>query len=202
MSRAIDHRITSFATLVATAARTSPLLLTAALMLLFAGAGCQSDPTGGHGDEFFLGETGGRSVNQFTQAQAASGARKDATLRAVHFDGDRLNSLGREKLDLMLATDNAASAQPASPVVIWIDADEEVAVRRGRDVAAYLSDHKGLKPSQFQFKTGENPDNFGPVAPNLARMERTESTGAADSTMEPDASQSSSQGSAAGTMLQ
>ncbi|NUQ02226.1 MAG: nucleotidyltransferase domain-containing protein, partial [Armatimonadetes bacterium] len=51
--------------------------LIVALALL---AGCQSDATGGFGDEVFPGETGNRSVNQFAAAQAASGARQDATL--------------------------------------------------------------------------------------------------------------------------
>src|SRR4051794_27686729 len=48
------------------------------------------------------------SVRQYEASQAASGARSDAMLYPHHFDGAELNSLGKEKLALMLSDPRAA----------------------------------------------------------------------------------------------
>jgi len=57
---------------------------------------------------FFPEDTGEvRKPVQFTDAMAAAGARADATLGKHHFDGPRLNSLGEEKLALMLKDEHA-----------------------------------------------------------------------------------------------
>ena len=58
-------------------------------------------------------------VGRMMNAQAIVGARKDATLHADHFDGTQLNSLGRQKLSLMLHREPADRPQP-----IYIDLPE------------------------------------------------------------------------------
>ena len=51
--------------------------------------------------EFKTGE-GGCETRRFFTAQNQNGAAKDATLQSAHFTQGKLNSLGRQKLDMML----------------------------------------------------------------------------------------------------
>jgi hypothetical protein len=99
-----------------------------------------------------------KAIDRLLDAQAARGARNDATLYAVHFDGPDLNSLGAAKLDWMLKDDSAL------PLAIWIavPADEQSAARQA-SVTTYLKDH-GLKPEQIQFNAGPNPHTDYPAA--------------------------------------
>ena len=56
-------------------------------------------------------------VDPFVQVQSAAAARADATLTADHFDArGGLNSLGRQKLDLMLRDDDAST-----PLLVYLD---------------------------------------------------------------------------------
>jgi len=144
--------------------------ITFVVALLLLAAGCQTDPSKSYGtDDFYRPAGPHRSTSQFKTAQAAAAARHDATLRAVHFDGDELNSLGRAKLDLMLADDDAIDA-----MTVYIDADDAAMAPRAKSVSAYLTD-KGLTSKQFAFESGQNPNNFHPVAPDLANLNRTDS---------------------------
>ena len=115
-----------------------------------AAAGCSqgNHPVAG---ESFRPEGEVRSVHQFADAQAAAGARADATLRAVHFDRGDLNSLGQEKLDLMLGDDDACT-----PLVVRIDvADDAMADARRDAVRVYLKD-RGVSDDQVKLETGPN----------------------------------------------
>src|SRR5580698_1264226 len=42
-----------------------------------------------------------RQIDKLLEAQEVAGAGLDATLHPVHFDGDMLNTLGQQKLDMM-----------------------------------------------------------------------------------------------------
>ena len=82
----------------------------AALLAAATSAGCHNnhDNAGAtsHGERFPR-DTDVRPVDRFAQVQSAAGARSDATLNGSHFDGrGGLNSLGRQKLDLMLRDDD------------------------------------------------------------------------------------------------
>jgi hypothetical protein len=109
--------------------------------------------------------------NRIADAQAASGARADAVLYNRHFDGPRLNSLGEQKLSLMLADDDAPD-----PLVVYVDTDEKAAAAAGRRaaVATFLKD-RGLRDDQVQVVFGDNPAARSSAAQHLSRQSRTES---------------------------
>src|SRR5881628_2030495 len=87
--------------------------------------------------EFFPPNGEIRDVQRIERVQAASGARADATLASAHFDKGELNSLGRQKLSLMIDDDDANN-----PLVIWLNvpADDEFKAARQDSIIAYLKD--------------------------------------------------------------
>jgi len=116
---------------------------------------------------FFPEDTGEvRKPVQFTDAMAAAGARADATLGKHHFDGPRLNSLGEEKLALMLKDEHA----PA-PMTVYLNFGEkdETSTARQAAVKTFLKD-KGLTDDQVRIAYGYNPDAWSPAAPVLTKM--------------------------------
>ena len=121
------------------------------LAVIAATVGCQNRPPQQKrfGDEFTV-DGQAYAVQREIDAQAARGARADATLRAAHFDGEQLNTLGQQKLDLMLQ-----DPAPAEPLVIYLDVRPSSDARR-QTVVAYLKD-RGLKDSQIQLESGPNP---------------------------------------------
>ena len=135
-----------------------------AAMLAFA-AGCQPQPHDAvvHGEDFVPDESA-RSLHEFIAMEAANSARADATLRLYHFDNGILNSLGEERLDMMLRNGDANS-----PLVVYLDLPPEDAdnTRRQTAVTAYLKD-RGLADEQIQFKAGPNPNVNSFAAPLLA----------------------------------
>jgi hypothetical protein len=140
-----------------------------------AAAGCtyserDLDPTL---EGFFTEDTADpRKPNQFNEVQAASGARNDSMLHWQHFDGPRLNSLGEQKLTLMLADDDAPQ-----PLVVYIDIDgkeQNIAAPRQESVTLFLKD-RGLRDEQIRVVFGDNPAARSPAAQHLSRQERAES---------------------------
>ena len=115
--------------------------------------------------EHFLRDDETSAVTRIADAQSAAGARTDATLRAYHFDQDgivshQLNSLGREKLDLMLAGETGETGEE---FVVFLDLNDDPADRRLRDsrvqvVTLYLHS-KGLTDDVIRVEDGANPDN-------------------------------------------
>ena len=75
-----------------------------------------------------------------------------------HFDKGELNSLGREKLSLMIDDDDANN-----PLVIYLNvpADDEFKAARQDSIIAYLKE-QGLEEKQVSFKEGANPANESP----------------------------------------
>ena len=57
-----------------------------------------------------------RDVQRIERVQNASGAREDATLEPYHFDKGEVNSLGRQKLSLMIDDDDANN-----PLVVYLN---------------------------------------------------------------------------------
>jgi len=109
-------------------------------------------------------------VARMMNAQAVVGARKDATLYAHHFDGTQLNSLGRDKLALMLHREPADRPQP-----IYIDLPEAdtLSGERRKTVERYLED-TGIDLASVEIKAGPNTSNTYPAAPSIARLRKTE----------------------------
>jgi hypothetical protein len=150
-------RIARFLTAYATAA---------ALLALLGGCAAdveKSDDAGRPAEEFRpVDEVS--DVTRINDQQIAAGARTDATLRPYHFYEADLNSLGREKLDLMLK-DGAG----AGGLVVYLDVPaagdkRQLADARRGAVAEYLAS-RGLAEDSFRLERGHNPDNTFPAVP-------------------------------------
>lgn len=145
------------------------LALLGALALLGT-PGCQHD----HNDRAIHGETfpddsEPRAVDRFVQVQSSAAARTDATLTSHHFDGGHgLNSLGEQKLDLMLRDDDRQS-----PLVVYLDFPRGAADRDREAVRAYLIDH-GANEGQIEFRNGPNLDYSHPAEDGLRGLRRLE----------------------------
>jgi hypothetical protein len=108
-------------------------------------------------------------VTTILNAQAARGARADATLYRHHFEGTALNALGRSKLDLMLE-DNST----AFPMTVYLDmAGESSAEGRTEAVREYLV-AAGLTASQVKTELGPNPGTLRPAGPQIKRLNAME----------------------------
>jgi len=109
-------------------------------------------------------------VARMMNAQAVVGARRDATLHAHHFDGTWLNSLGRNKLALMLHREAGDRPQP-----IYVDLPEAdtLSGERRKTVEKYLED-AGVDLASVEIKTGPNETETHPAAPSIARLRKTE----------------------------
>ena len=139
--------------------------VTAGVAMLTLSAGCQtaSNDSLVHGEQF-LPNDAERAMYDFNEMEAANSARADATLRSYHFDGTTLNSLGEERLALMLH-----NGDMAAPLVAYLDlpTDDSKTEKRKQVVVAFLKD-KGLTDDQIELRSGPNPDVNSPVAPILA----------------------------------
>jgi hypothetical protein len=108
--------------------------------------------------------------NGLMSAQEAAGDRADATLYADHFDADALNSLGKAKLDSMLADYHSKN-----PMAVYLEIPNDTdASARQLAVSHYLMDHAGLKASQIQISMGCNPNNTNPVGDALVNYSKTD----------------------------
>jgi hypothetical protein len=135
-------------------------------LTLIALAGCQD--TGPKNSEFFtLDEV--RSVDSAIDHQKANGDRQDAMLREQHFDGARLNALGRAKLDRMMAQ--------SSTVTVYLP--DAPSVERHQAVLAYANDH-GRSETDLKIVNGLNIDSHHPASAELARINKTELGGKAE----------------------
>jgi hypothetical protein len=132
-----------------------------------------------HGDRFPR-EDEPRQIHRVFDAQAAAGARADATLHACHFDTGgtptSLNSLGEEKLELMLLADASL------PMVVYLDvAKDETYASREQAVRVYLKD-RGLTDAQVTLVQGQNKHNTSPAAARLQAAAALEGNPQAGST--------------------
>src|SRR5438270_2120835 len=96
---------------------TATKLATAALLLLIGGcreAASQMDRD--KAGDAFPAEGDTRGYRRAMLAQEAAAARKDGMLYGYHFDGDRLNSLGQQKLSLMMRANDQAF-----PIVVYMN---------------------------------------------------------------------------------
>jgi len=144
---------------------------TAAAAMLLIGTGCAQPDNSGM-NEFFP-EREAQAVRDFADAQAASGARADATLQSTHFDGGKLNSLGEAKLDLMLKDDDSTDNMV---VYMNLNANDPQLKNRQDAVKAYLED-RGVAQDHIELKAGPNPNVTSLTAEHMANMKKTESGG-------------------------
>jgi hypothetical protein len=117
----------------------------------------------------FLPNDESRSIRQYVDAQAAAGAQADASLSSQHFTGGKLNSLGRERLKMML--------QGSTPVVVYIGATDEATTNLRRSAIDDYLKETGAGPDVLVVKSGYNPRQSTPVTENISRLPRTEEPG-------------------------
>ena len=163
------------------------ILLCGACMIIALYTGCENQPTAPMRplnnrpvtSDYFVPQGEVRDFQRMEHAQAASGARADAMLYAYHFDKGELNSLGKEKLALMLDDDDSNN-----PMTVYLNIPENDEFKSARQdaVVAFLKD-QGLEEKQVSFKLGPNPDAGSPASIGLARLQKTE-TGVAGATPE------------------
>jgi hypothetical protein len=134
-----------------------------ALVLMLLGTGCAKLSL--HPNDDFLSENAAdRDSRQAADMQAARGARADGMLRAVHFDGSNLNSLGQQRIQLMMR-DNESSL----PLVVYVNlpAEDSLATARREAVESHLKE-LGLKADQFRVEAGPNPASSSMAADRIA----------------------------------
>jgi hypothetical protein len=122
-----------------------------------------------HVREAFFPDLNESQTRRVLAVQTSRGARMDATLYPMHFDGSALNSLGQAKLDLMME-DSAGTG----PITVYLGgADDPVAQQRRGAVEQYLA-ASGLQPEQYATIAGANPHATHPASESLSRLTKTE----------------------------
>jgi hypothetical protein len=122
-----------------------------ALFPVLALVGCKSQ---GNPYEQFVEPSETRS-QAILDRQVQQGARHDAQLYDMHFDGTALNSLGVTKLTNMLAT-----LTPNSPLTVYLrmtDTKEAPLADRRAALQQFFVD-AGLRPTEYAFVDGVNPN--------------------------------------------
>jgi hypothetical protein len=160
------------------------LLSVAVIAALSLAGGCEkhmNEDGRQFGDRFPSEDISTNPVGQFTTAQTAKAACEDANLFPQHFDGNNLNSLGQDKLALMLKADSNG------PLTIYIEPSKKDGANEARHkaVVAFLKDH-GLPERQFKVESGYNIGSSTMARESIQRYGKTESgemgggSGAAD----------------------
>ena len=136
-------------------------------------AGCQNSqkPAVVHGEKFQPEDEPHASQNMLA-AEAATGARQDATLHPCHFGEHGLNSLGQEKLDLMIDAE-----ETNTPLVVYLDLPQDIAVAPARDSVMEYLKSRGLSDSQIRLEEGSNPHSTHPAADTLTQLQNLQSQG-------------------------
>jgi hypothetical protein len=163
-----------------------------ALLLL---AGCQTAKDNiakEKANDEFAPDDDARSYRKFASAQEGVGAHSDGMLYTYHFDGDHLNSLGAQKLSLMLKDNDHAF-----PVIVYMNVlDDDHLKAREDAVTLYMTD-SGLKDDQVKFALGPNPHATSSAAQNLVRYNKTEDSSVSGSN--PTSPQAPGYGTGGGT---
>ena len=145
-------------------------LTAVATISLAALVGCQDKDQNG----FFKGEDqAGERVKKFTSVQAANGARHDAMLYPHHFSGGHLNSLGRQKVLMML--EDCDNCEPTTVHLVNCGTDD------------LLSQRKAAVELYMKSAEGPNTLTFHPAQSDVLRFNKTESGKADDASGEASA---------------
>ncbi len=111
-------------------------------------------------NNFFREEQGADTVNKFAEVQTSNGARNDAMLYPHHFSAGHLNSLGRQKVLLML--EDCDACEPLTVHLVNCGEGDVLAQRKAA-VELYLKSTEGY-----------NVETMHPAQPELIRFRKTE----------------------------
>jgi hypothetical protein len=120
-----------------------------------------------HGEQFYP-DSAVRSTGQMAEAQCASGAREDGMLYDMNFHGEKLNSLGEGKLNLILKGTPAGDA-----VFVYLNMPHDQVAVRQASVTAYLKT-AGITDNRIVVAEGPNLNNTSPTAYNLGKIYKAE----------------------------
>jgi hypothetical protein len=126
-------------------------------------------------EEDFPDEDQIRQIDKFAGVQAAAGAQDDSTLHLVHFTGNRLNSLGESKINLMMQNHH-----PEDSMTIYLDMPQDMSQARRSSVEKYMAG-MGVAPERVKVAAGINPQSTTPSALGVQGLERTDSEHQANS---------------------
>ena len=90
-------------------------------------------------------------------------------VRLVRVDGGELNTLGRQKLDLMLAAD-----RPNDPLIVYVDLATAAMRDPARASVRQYLEFRGLGESQVRVLDGINPSSARPTAEALRELSALE----------------------------
>lgn len=143
-------------------------VLSSIVTLAFAGmVGCADNKQPVH-TGFFPSESGDRMVERLVDVQMTNGAREDASLHAIHFDGAKLNSLGTQKLARMVPT------EPTGSVVVYLSAAADDMTTARRDAVTAYMGACGVDASRLRLENGSNPNSASPAAEGLLNIGKTD----------------------------
>jgi hypothetical protein len=120
-------------------------------------------------EEDFPDEDQVRQVDRFAGIQAAAGAQDDSTLHMVHFTGNRLNSLGESKINLMMQNHRADDS-----MMIYLDMPKDMSEARRSSVEKYVAG-LGVAPEHVKVAAGINPQSTTPSFLGMQGLQRTDS---------------------------
>jgi hypothetical protein len=149
-------------------------VLTALATLAMLAAGCHHDTdtaTTKYDGMRFTEDGESTSIGRLAEAQAAAGAKADATLHDNGFDGCLLNSLGQGKLDLLVK-----GTTPGQPVEVWLAMPHDVMTARQPAVAAYLRNH-GVPETLVAINEGPNPNTSVAAAATMGAVYKADANG-------------------------
>jgi hypothetical protein len=139
----------------------------AGIILLVSVGGCHSNnddkPAIVHGEDF-IDEPHCTSIGRIAEAQTAAGASTDGTLYDVNFHGNKLNSLGEVKLDLMRKGTDAGD-----PIVVYLSMPHDAALAREAAVTECLKG-QGVADTRITLIEGSNLNLSTPSAYNLSNL--------------------------------
>jgi hypothetical protein len=133
--------------------------------------GCHSQKSA----DFMPSEQEITPVDRGIAAQAAAGARDNATLYARDFDGAQLNSLGLSRLHLM----TLAASSSSQPLVVYLNtaprsgaAQNPAQLSQQRDAVRRYLQAAGIPADRIDLRDGPNPETFAPAAAGITALEK------------------------------
>jgi len=147
-----------------------------AAALVAATAGCQSNSSEASGTRYhgeqFQNDDAPRAVRNIAAVQAATGARADATLHPSHFNAVGLNSLGREKIEMMLQDEESTP-----PLVVYLDVPSADECKADHQVVMDYLKGRGLAEAQYKVVDGPNPRELHPAVDAIAGVQAIKQAG-------------------------